>query len=108
MDRLAALLDFNRLDPDDPFTRFAIAQEYRNRDDFAQALTFFGDLIHDHPNYVGTYFHLGKLYIQLDRTGEAIMTYRAGIDAATKNGDLHARAELQNALLEAEGIGFDD
>lgn len=108
MDRLAALLEFHRLDPDDPFTRFAIAQEHLKRGDSAQALAFFEGLVHDHPNYVGTYYHLGKLYVTLDRDDAATDAYRAGIDAATNNGDLHARAELQSALLEAEGLGFDD
>lgn len=108
MDRLAALLEFHRLDADDPFTRFALAQEYLKRDDSARAMGFFEDLVRDHPDYVGTYLHLGKLYVDLSRADAAIETYRAGIDAATKKGDLHARAELQNALLEAEGFGFDD
>lgn len=108
MDRLAALLEFHRLDSDDPFTRFALAQEHFKRGDSAQALAFFEGLVHDHPNYVGTYYHLGKLYTMLERDDDATKTYRAGIDAATQNGDLHARAELQSALLEAEGLGFDD
>ena len=30
------------------------------------------------------------------------------IAAATAAGDTHARAELQSALLEADGLGFDD
>ena len=44
----------------------------------------------------------------LEREEDATKTYLAGIEAATQNGDLHARAELQSALLEAEGLGFDD
>ena len=108
MDRLAALLEFHRLDQDDPFTRFALAQEHLKRGDSEQALKFFEGLVHDHPTYVGTYYHLGKLYRVLERSDDAAETYRAGIDAADKNGDLHARAELRGALLEAEGVGFDD
>lgn len=108
MDRLVALLEFHRLDPEDAFTRFAIAQEHLKRDDSPEALRFFEDLVSDHPDYVGTYFHLGRLYQALDRVDAAVATYRKGIDVATKIGDLHARAELQSALLEAEGVGFDD
>ena len=108
MDRLAALLEFYRDDPDDPFTRFALAQEQRKRGADAEALAFFEGLTRDHPDYVGTYYHLGKLYEGLGRTDDALRTYRAGVDAATKAADPHARAELQSALLEAEGLGFDD
>ena len=108
MDRLEALLEFHRLDPTDAFTRFAIAREYLKRDDPQQALAFFEALRSEHPDYVGNYYHLGKLYEKLDRFDDSIRTYRAGIDVATKKGDLHARAELQSALLNAEGLGFDD
>ena len=108
MDRLAALLDFLREDPDDPFTRFALAQEHARRGNPDEALTFYEALVRDRPDYVGTYYHLGALYRALGRDGDALATYRAGIAAATEAGDVHARAELQSALLEAEGLGFDD
>jgi predicted Zn-dependent protease len=108
MHRLAALLDFHRDDPGDPFTRFALAQEYLKVGDDAQALSFFEGLVLDHPDYVGTYYHLGKLYERLGRAGAAVEAYRAGVAAATRANDLHARSELQGALLAAEGLGFDD
>ena len=108
MDRLAALLDFYRDDPDDPFTRFALAQEYLKAGDSERARSFFEDLVDDHPDYVGTYYHLGKLYERLGRSESAAAAYRAGVEAATRAGDLHARSELQGALLAAEGLGFDD
>lgn len=108
MDRLAALLDFHRADPTDAFTRFALAQEYRKRGDTDTALGYFQALLHDDPDYVGTYYHLGKLYEALGRADEAVATYRTGIAATNRVGDAHARSELQGALLAAEGLGFDD
>ena len=108
MDRLQALLQFHADDPDDPFTRFALATEYLKRGDDDRALAFFEGLVRDHPDYVGTYYHLGKLYERLGRTDDAIRTYEEGLDAARRAGDFHARAELQSALLEATGFGFDD
>lgn len=108
MDRLDALLAFHREDPDDAFTRFALAQEYRKAGDTARALGFYEGLVEEHPDYVGTYYHLGKLYEELDRTEDALGAYRAGIERAREAGDHHARSELQGALLEAQGIGFDD
>ena len=108
MDRLDALQQFHRDDPDDPFTRFALAREHAKRDDPEAALAFYEGLVRDHPGYVGTYYHLGALYRALGRDDDALATFRAGIAAATEAGDLHARAELQSALLEAEGLGFDD
>lgn len=107
-DRLALLLQFHEEDPNDPFTRFAIAQEYLKRGESDQALTFYETLTIDHPDYVGTYYHLGKLYEGLGRKERAISTYRVGIETAQRLRDFHARAELQDALLKAEGVGFED
>jgi tetratricopeptide (TPR) repeat protein len=108
MDRLETLKHFLAEDPDDAFTRFALAQEYRQRGDLAEATRLFEDLVRDEPDYVGTYFHLGRVYEDAGRPDDAIRTYRAGIERATDARDLHARAELQGALLAAQGIGFDD
>lgn len=108
MDRIAALQEFLRDDPDDPFTRFALAQEFAKRGDAGRALAHYEGLVQDRPDYVGTYYHLGALYRALGRDDDARATLRAGVAAATAAGDAHARAELQGALLEAEGLGFDD
>ena len=108
MDRLSALEAFLADDPADPFTRFALAQEHAKRGDAGRALAFYQALVEDRPDYVGTYYHLGALYRALGRDDEARATYQAGVRAATEAGDAHARAELQGALLEADGLGFDD
>lgn len=108
MDRIATLQAFLRDDPDDPFTRFALAQEHAKRGDTAEALAYYEGLVRDRPDYVGTYYHLGALYRALGHDDDALATYRDGVAAATAAGDAHARAELQSALLEADGLGFDD
>ena len=108
MDRLAALRAFLDDDPDDPFTRFALAQEHAGRGETDEALGYYEALVRERADYVGTYYHLGALYRALGRDDDARDTLRAGIAAATAAGDTHARSELQGALLEAEGLGFDD
>ncbi len=107
MDRLAALQAFLADDPDDPFTRFAIAQEHALRGDGAAALAAYEALVQTHPDYVGTYYHLGKRLAAVGRGDDAAAAFRAGIAEATRAGDRHARAELQGALLEAEGLDAD-
>ena len=106
MDRLARLHEFLDEDPDDPFTRFALAQEYLKQDKTETALSYFEDLVADHPDYVGTYYHLGKLYERLGRTDEAIAIYEQGINVAQEQRDQKNMSELQDALMKARGVGF--
>lgn len=108
MDRLNQLLQFYEEDSDDPFTRFALAQEYLSRGQVDEALDFFEGLIDTDPDYVGTYYHLGKLYERLDRTEEAIATYEDGIEVARDQGEQKSLSELQDALMAARGVGFED
>ncbi|MEM9664207.1 MAG: tetratricopeptide repeat protein [Bacteroidota bacterium] len=108
MDRLQALLEFHAEDPTDAFTCFALAQEYVKRGDLAAARAFYEGLVRDQPDYVGTYYHLGKLLEDLAEPGTAIDVYRQGIQVAQRQRDLKNLSELQDALLQAQGIGFDD
>ncbi len=103
--RLQTLLQFYEMDPDDAFTRFALAREYQKEGRPDEALRFFEGLAEDQPGYIGTYYHLGKLYEDLGRTPEAVAAYREGITRAREAFDAHALAELQDALLQAEGFG---
>ncbi|MEZ4699866.1 MAG: tetratricopeptide repeat protein [Rhodothermales bacterium] len=108
MSRLDSLLGFLREDPNDTFTLFAIASEFRKLGDDEQALAYFNRLAEHHPDYVGTYYHLGKLLESLHRAEEAIAVYTRGIRKAEELRDFHARAELQDALMRARGVDFDD
>ena len=107
-DRLALLLAFYEQDPDDAFTRFAIAQEYSKRGAPEQALVFYERLVAGQPDYTGTYYHLGKLYEEVGRPDDAVAAYQKGIEATRRQHNLKDLSELQDALLQAQGIGFDD
>ncbi|MES3628574.1 MAG: tetratricopeptide repeat protein [Longimonas sp.] len=106
MDRIAQLESFLEEDPDDPFTQFALAQEHLKQDDIDVAQQYFEGLVEEHPDYVGTYYHLGKLYERLGQTDTAIDTYEQGIEIARTQHDQKNLSELQDALMKAKGIGF--
>lgn len=106
-DRLEKLRAFYEEDPEDPFTRYALAQEHLNRENTERALSLLEELVETDPDYVGTYYHLGKLYERLDRPEAALDTYEQGIETAREQGEQKALSELQDAKLSATGIGFD-
>lgn len=105
--RLEQLQAFYEDDPDDPFTRFALAREHLKNGHPEKALSFFEELVETDPDYTGTYYHLGKLYEQFDRTDDALAIYEQGIDRAREQNDQKNLSELQDAKLKAEGVGFE-
>jgi tetratricopeptide (TPR) repeat protein len=108
MDRLKQLKQFHDEDPDDPFTRYALAQEHLKQGNAERALALFEELVETDPEYVGTYYHLGKLYERLGRTDDAVATYEQGVDVAREQRDTKNLSELQDALMKAKGVGFDE
>lgn len=106
--RLQKLLEFLKNEPNDPFLKYALATEYFNMKDYDQALSYYEDLVSVHPDYVGTYYHLGKLYELLGRKPDAIEIYRTGMNVARKAGDNHAYSELQTVFNSASGLDYED
>lgn len=97
--RLEQLLKLYTPDQADPFIIFAIAKEYEKMQDDKQALDHYLLLLKDHPEYIGTYYHLGKLYERLESPLSAWNTYKKGMGIAQKAGDQHAYSELAGAKL---------
>jgi len=106
--RLDKLLEFIKNEPDDEFLKYALATEYLRLNQTDKALYYYQDLVTNHPGYVGTYYHLGKLYEALNRTGEAITTYQNGMTIAKQKRDNHAYSELQAVYKQAMGVEEDD
>lgn len=106
--RLQKLLDFIANEPNDPFLKYALATEYLNGNEISKALFYYEDLINNHSDYVGTYYHLGKLYETLDRKADALTTYQTGMKVARNANDNHAFSELQTVYNSAAGLDYED
>lgn len=96
--RLDQLLQMQKEDPDDSFTRYAIGLEYMGRREFLEALTWLEDLYKHDPDYLPTYYQLGSVYEELGRDDDAATTYTNGLAVGRKQNDLHTISELQAAL----------
>jgi tetratricopeptide (TPR) repeat protein len=101
-DRFQYLQQLLAASPKDNFVLFALAKECESHEDDAQALFFYLQLQESNPNYVGLYYHLGKLYEKLKDDQKAIQTYKKGIEISKIAGDRHAANELSGALLNLE------
>ncbi len=96
--RLEQLLEFLKESPNDPFLKYAIAAEYDSSGNREEAIQHFERLVAQHPDYVGTYYHLGKLYEKVSKPERAEAVYRSGIEIAKVARKHHALSELQGAL----------
>lgn len=106
--RLAKLLEFLESEPDDSFILYALATEYNALNDIENAFMYYLKLVNNHPNYVGTYYHLGKLYEKQDQKDKAIEIYQKGMQIARTKRDMHALSELQGAYNTAAGLDYED
>ena len=95
--RLNQLLEFYKEDPDDAFTLYALATEYK-KNDKNKAISFYENLLANHTDYVGTYYHAAALYAELGNENKAREPYQKGMMIARKIGNQHAFAELQSAV----------
>ncbi len=97
MNRIEKILEYLEQKPHDNFLRHALALEYIKLNDDAKAQNLFESVLKDSPDYIGSYYHLGKL---LERKGEkqaAIDCFEKGMQAAKTKGDQHAYNELKAA-----------
>jgi tetratricopeptide (TPR) repeat protein len=106
INRLDKLLEFIKNEPNDEFLKYALATEYLRLNQVDKALEYYEDLVNNHPQYSGTYYHLGKLYEALNRKDDAVKTYEKGMEITKAKRDNHAFSELQAVYREA--IGYDD
>ncbi len=100
--RLEQLLQFLSASPEDAFLLFALAKEHEKLGNQETALEFYQKIVATSPDYVGVYYHLGKLQEKNIDLGHAIETYKSGMAIAQKIGDRHALSELAAAKLEID------
>ena len=94
MDRIEKLKEFLQAKPDDSFVQHALALEYVKLGDDEQARNLFENILTRDANYIGSYYHLGKLFEKMDRREEAIKWYEQGLLKSKEAGDNHAYNEL--------------
>jgi tetratricopeptide (TPR) repeat protein len=100
MSRKAQIESLLAQNPHDAFLRFALAKEYEKAGEDAGAKDIYEALVLDQPEYVGTYYHLGKTLERLQQDAAAWKVYSTGIDICKKLGERHAMSELAGARME--------
>lgn len=97
------LYDFVQQNPNDAFARYGLAMEDVRDGDAEAALAQFQLLMEQHPDYSAAYHQAGQLLISLNEFDQAREILQRGIQAALRQGNPHARGEMQGLLEEIGG-----
>jgi Tfp pilus assembly protein PilF len=97
MDRIEKLKEFLRADPNDSFSKHALALEYSKLGDDVTARGLLEEVLASDPASVGSYYQLGKLLERIGETDLALRWYEKGMAAARAAGERRAYNELQAA-----------
>lgn len=89
-------------EPADQMLRYMLSQELDKEGDHDRSLSLLRSLMDDQPAYVPAFLMAGQQYQRLDRREEARSAFAAGIEAAKRQGDDHARDELTRFLEELD------
>lgn len=98
--RRQKLEEFIAQNPDDAFSRYGIALECLRENDLAGAELHFKALLQANPDYVPAYQMYAQALAQHNRTAEAKTLLNSGIAAATRQGNQHARSEMEGLLTQ--------
>jgi Tfp pilus assembly protein PilF len=96
------LEEFVAADPNDSFSRYALALELEKADNRVRAAGELREVIARDRDYVAAYYHLGRILSRLGNVEESRAVYRRGLEAATAAKDQRARSEIQEALYMLE------
>jgi len=97
MERIEKLKSFLAQNPADNFVQHALALEYIKLDRDGEARELFESILSRSEDYIGSYYHLGKLLERIGETDNAIAVYEKGMKMAKEAKDNHAYNELQGA-----------
>ncbi len=100
MNRVEQIKEMLATNLNDSFLKHALALEYIKLGNDADARHLFEELLANEPGYVGSYYHLGKLFERVGDEKQAIEWYEKGMHISKEKGEQHAFGELKGAWEE--------
>ena len=100
--RQLQLEEFLSENPNDPFIHYGIALEMLKSGENESGSSKLLWLITHHPDYLASYYQLGKFYEQQGEISKAIPVYKNGMAIAQIQKNKNTFNELKSALQELE------
>jgi len=105
IDRISLLESYLKEDPNDAFSKYALALEHAKLHNIELAIRLLCQLKQEQPDYLPLYYQLGKLYESNQQQDNAISIYKYGIQIAQNQNNRHTLTELKQALSEISDAG---
>lgn len=102
IDRLEKLKEMEAKMPGDAFVKYAIAQEFTAMEKYEEALAYYTLLLEKFPDYLPTYYQLGKLYEAMNENAKALFAFTQGIIVAKQQNEQKTLRELNEAIALLE------
>jgi Tfp pilus assembly protein PilF len=97
-ERMQKLEQMLQREPDDLFLLYAVAMEHRKLGNQAEAMRYLSQVLAKDPDHCAAHHQLAQVRESMGEKEAARQAYRAGIEAANRVGNKHARHEMQEAL----------
>jgi len=101
-ERIAMFKEVLEIDPDDPLATFGMGAAYIQLQQYEDAVPYLERATQVQKDYSAAFLNLGKCYEFLGRSEEAVATFRKGIDAANRKGDLMPMREMERRMKALE------
>ncbi len=98
--RRQKLDEFLAENPNDAFARYGIALDCFRQGELEVADAHFRTLLVNNPDYVPAYQMYAQMLAQNDRVDEAKCVLYKGIESAIRQGNQHARSEMESHLAD--------
>jgi len=98
-DRLKMIEQMLETNPKDSFLHYVAALEHQKIGDLNQAIKILRSIIKNDPNYLASYYQLGKMLEEKGKVEEAIEVYKSGKEVAKKQSEMKTLGELSEALM---------
>ena len=102
--RIEQLEKYLSEDPNDAFSKYALAMELKDEDE-ERTIQLYDDLLSNHPEYGGTYYHAANFFSELGDRDKAEFIYIKGLEVLEIQQDYHGLRELKNAY---QNFQFED
>jgi len=98
--RIEALTAFLDEDPEDHFSRYALALEHKSAGRPEEAVAALEDIRRRDPSYLPLYYQLAVCLMEVRRDRDALAAAEAGVPVARAAGNAKTLAELETLAAE--------